>query len=180
MIAMRAAVTVVAVLCAASSARAQSSPPATGDSARSATSVLERGLAVMGVDLTSSTHEFDLLPDGARIRLQRDAVDSAGVLKIRAHMRSIAHAFSRGDFTSPAIVHGRTVPGTAVMKARRKLITYRVNNLARGGEVWITTHDSASMSAIREFVKFQREDHRTGGVDSSAASLHEQHHPKKP
>ena len=142
--------------------------------------VLERGARVMGVDQTRSTHEFDLLPDGARIRLVQaasEAVDSTSVSTIRAHLRSIARAFSRGDFKSPAIVHGRVVPGTKTMAAKRRVITYRVNDLPRGGEVWIITRDSTAMAAITEFVDFQRADHRAGGMDSTA---HRMHHPTKP
>jgi hypothetical protein len=140
--------------------------------------VLDRGARVMGVDQTKSAHEFDLLPDGARIRLLQAAAepsDSGSVATIRRHLRSIARAFSRGDFTSPAIVHDRIVPGTKVMAAKRSLITYRVNDLPRGGEVWLITRDSTAMAAIREFVAFQRADHRAGGKDSTA---HQMHHPK--
>lgn len=142
--------------------------------------MLERGARVMGVDQTKSAHEFDLLPDGARIRLlmaAAEATDSSSVVTIRAHLRSIARAFSRGDFKSPSIVHGRVVPGTKTMAARRGLITYRVSDLPRGGEVWIITHDSTAMAAIKRFVEFQRSDHRAGGMDSTA---HQSHHPTKP
>ena len=37
-----------------------------------------RGLLAMGVDQYTSTHRFDMLPDGARIQLQRDTDDPAG------------------------------------------------------------------------------------------------------
>src|SRR5437762_12166484 len=82
----------------------------------------ERGKAAMGVDQYTSTHHFDALPDGGRIELQVDAPDSAGVARIRAHMREIAAAFKAGDFSTPSLVHLRDVPGTKVMAARRALI----------------------------------------------------------
>ncbi len=164
---------------------AQSGSPRQDDSTRKAgesglRGVLKRGARVMGVDQTKSAHEFDLLPDGARIRLLMAAAeetDSIGVSKIRAHLRSIARAFSRGDFSSPSIVHRRVVPGTSVMAAKRRLITYRVSDLPRGGEVWIITHDSTAMAAIKQFIDFQRADHRAGGIDST---VHQMHHPTKP
>ncbi|HET7566193.1 MAG TPA: hypothetical protein VFJ96_14420 [Gemmatimonadaceae bacterium] len=123
-----------------------------------------RGQAAMGVDQYTSTHHFDALPDGGRIVLERDVDDSAGVAMIRSHLREIAHAFQSGDFSTPAFVHMRTVPGTQEMAARRDAITYTVRDLPRGGELRITTSDTTAIRAIHEFMAFQRRDHRAGGM----------------
>ena len=61
----------------------------------------------MGVDQYTSVHRFDAIADGGRIELRRDRDDSVGVATVRAHLRSIAHAFAAGDFTAPAAVHLR-------------------------------------------------------------------------
>lgn len=122
-----------------------------------------RGLAAMGVDQYTSTHRFDILADGGRIELQRNVEDSTGVAVIREHLRSIADAFSKGDFSTPFLVHADTVPGTRVMADRRSHITYTFHELPRGGEVRLTTRDPAALAAIREFMLFQRSDHRAGG-----------------
>jgi hypothetical protein len=124
--------------------------------------VQERGLAAMGVDQYTSTHVFQPLPDGGRIELQRDVVDSAGRARILAHMGEIALAFASGDFRVPGFVHGRDVPGTAVMAARRAAISYVVESLPRGGALRLETSDSSAIDAIHEFLAFQRMDHRTG------------------
>ena len=63
------------------------------------------------------------------------------------------------------------------MAAKRRLITYRVSDQPRGGEVWLITHDSIALAAITEFVGFQRADHRARGQDST---MHQMHHPSKP
>jgi len=128
----------------------------------------ERGKTAMGVDQYTSTHQFDALPDGGRIELQRDGDDSAGVARIRKHLREIAAAFKSGDFTTPAFVHLREVPGASVMAARRSRITYTFNPLPRGGEVRIVTTDPDALKAIREFMAFQRHDHQAGGMDHDA------------
>ena len=114
----------------------------------------------MGVDQYTSSHVFEPLPDGGRIVLQRDSTDAAGTEQIRAHMRDIATRFAAGDFAIPGFVHAQTVPGTAVMAARRALITYTPDTLPRGGQVRIVTTDSAAVAAIHEFLAFQRTDHR--------------------
>ncbi|HEX8693525.1 MAG TPA: hypothetical protein VF746_13975 [Longimicrobium sp.] len=125
--------------------------------------VQARGKIVMGVDQYTSTHCFDALPDGGRIELQRDADDPEGVATIRRHLREIAGAFSRGDFSAPAAVHMREVPGAASMAARRGVITYTYRDLPRGGEVRIRTADPEALRAVHEFLAFQRGDHRAGG-----------------
>ena len=118
----------------------------------------------MGVDQYSSTHHFDALPDGGRIELQRDVDDSAGVARIRAHMREIARAFKAGDFSTPAMVHLRDVPGAKVMAERRSRITYEPRDLPRGAELFIRTDDAGARRAIHEFMAFQRGEHHATGM----------------
>ncbi len=125
--------------------------------------VQARGHTAMGVDQYTSFHRFEPLPDGGRIALQRDPADSAGVAQIQTHMRAIAHAFRRGDFSLPGFVHDQEVPGTAVMSARRSRISYAADTLSGGGQVRLQSSDSTAVAAIHEFLAFQRHDHRSPG-----------------
>jgi hypothetical protein len=127
-----------------------------------------RGQEAMGVDQYTSTHYFDALPDGGRIELQRDVDDPAGVAQIREHLHDIADAFENGDFSTPAFVHMQSVPGAEVMAEKRDAITYQVRDLPRGAELRITTRDPEAIAAIHEFMAFQRQDHRAGGVENRA------------
>ena len=120
-----------------------------------------RGAHVMGVDPYTSAHVFEDLPDGGRVVLDRDdPADTAAIVTIRAHMRDIQAAFRAGDFTKPFAVHAQTVPGTAVMRARRAAISYEQIDRPRGGEVRIRTNDPEAVAAIHEFLAFQRREHR--------------------
>ncbi|HXS24421.1 MAG TPA: hypothetical protein VN719_09340, partial [Gemmatimonadales bacterium] len=56
-----------------------------------------RGQMAMGVDQNASRHVFDDLPDGGRIELQADSVDSTAIAAIRAHLSTIASAFQAGN-----------------------------------------------------------------------------------
>ena len=124
--------------------------------------VQERGKAAMGVDQYTSTHLFQPLPDGGTIELQRDLADSAGRARILVHLHEISRAFAAGNFSVPGFVHGRAVPGTAVMAAKRTAISYVVESLPRGGALRLETSDSSAVGAIHRFLAFQRMDHRTG------------------
>lgn len=139
----------------------RSPAPAKSDSAFEA--LQKRGAGVMGVDQYTSTHRFTTLRDGGRIALERDTRDTAGVRAIRDHLRGIAKAFAAGDFSASATVHAQPVPGTPVMRARRRLIRYQFRALPGGGEVRMTTRDPDARRAIHEFLAFQRTDHRTKG-----------------
>lgn len=138
---------------------------AAGNADSSFAAMQMRGEKAMGVDQYTSTHKFDALPDGGRIELQRDVDDTAGVSQIRAHLNEIATAFKSGDFSTPAFVHMQQVPGTRVMAAKRGVISYTYRDLPRGGELRIVTKDPEALEAIREFMAFQRQDHRAGGMD---------------
>ena len=135
-----------------------------GKDSRDFAAMQERGEHVMGVDQYTSAHVFEDLPDGGRVVLDRDDVtDTAAITTIRAHMRDIAAAFRAGDFTKPFAVHAQTVPGTAVMTARRDAISYEVIDRPKGGEVRLKSTDSAAIAAIHEFLEFQRQQHHAAG-----------------
>jgi len=123
-----------------------------------------RGEMVMGVNQYTSAHVFEDLPDGGRIVLDRDtSSDTAGVARIRQHMRDITASFQAGDFAKPFQVHAEAVPGTAVMAARRGAITYQELDRPRGAEVRIHTRDAAAVAAVHEFLAFQRGAHSAPG-----------------
>ena len=146
--------------------RSHARDSATHDSAFAA--MQERGRIAMGVDQYTSTHHFDALPDGGRIELQRDVPDSAGVARIRMHFRDIARAFEAGDFSTPATVHMRDVPGAKVMAEKRAAITYQTRDLPRGAELRIRTTDPGARHAIHEFLAFQRSEHHASRAPTRA------------
>ena len=152
----------VVVLGIASMACARTKAPAPGsDSAFAA--LQQRGETAMGVDQYTSQHVFEPLPDGGRIVLQRKENDPAGEQTIRTHMRTIAAAFSRGDFALPGFVHAMAdVPGTATMKRLHDEISYTPRDTPGGGEVDISTKNPDAVAAIHDFLAFQRMDHRAG------------------
>ena len=123
----------------------------------------QHGETAMGVNQYTSQHVFESVPTGGRIVLQRKESDPVGEAAIRAHMRTIATAFTSGDFAIPGFVHATTdVSGTAVMKQLKAKITYTPQDLPGGAEVVISTKNPKAVSAIHDFLAFQRMDHRTG------------------
>jgi len=152
---------VLAIVFLIACAKTGAPPAAKSDSSFAA--LQQRGETAMGVNQYTSQHVFEPLPDGGRIVLQRKEADSAGTETIRAHMRTIAKAFSNGDFALPGFVHATSdVPGTAQMKKLHTEISYTPEDLPRGGAVVISTKNPEAIAAIHDFLAFQRMDHRAG------------------
>jgi hypothetical protein len=139
------------------------SKPAAASKDSAFAALQQRGETAMGVDQYTSQHVFEPLQSGGRIVLQRKENDSTGEETIRAHMRTIATAFASGNFALPGFVHATAdVPGTATMKRLKAEISYTPHALPRGGEVVIATKNPEAVTAIHDFLAFQRMDHRAG------------------
>jgi hypothetical protein len=50
------------------------------------------------------------------------------------------------------------------MRGKHEVINYRFDPLPGGGEVRITSHDSAAVGAVHQFLAYQRQQHRAGGM----------------
>lgn len=116
---------------------------------------------VVGVDPMAMAHQFEPVPDGGDIVLERGEHADMGIAQIRLHLLRISRAFERGDFTIPGFVHSTAVPGTAIMAAKRDEITYKVEDLPHGGAIRIRTTDPDAIRAIHSFIEFQVSEHRT-------------------
>lgn len=156
---------VVAAACRGARERQSAAGAESAHASSTAFAAMEaRGAMVMGVDQTTSHHVFEDLSDGGRIVLVRDDPrDTAAVRTIRAHLRTIAAAFGRGDFSDPMLVHAETVPGTGVLRQRRARVTYTEHDVPGGGEVVIRTRDPEALAAVHAFLAFQRGAHHAPG-----------------
>lgn len=122
----------------------------------------ERGEHGMGFSQTATTHHFLLKPDGGVIQVEaKDPKDTASVGHIRMHLTHISHAFAAGDFDIPMFVHDTVPPGVPDMKRLADKITYTFEQTPNGGRVVIHSSDSAAISAIHKFLRFQIDEHQT-------------------
>jgi hypothetical protein len=127
------------------------------------TSMHDRGRHAMGFDQPRTTHHFRLEREGGTIEVTaKDRADRTSIDQIRAHLRHVADAFGKGDFSLPMFVHDTLPPGVNVMKERRGSITYRFVELPDGGQVVIRTADADARQALHEFLRFQIREHKTG------------------
>lgn len=122
-----------------------------------------RGEAAMGFSQTETAHHFLLTRDGGVIQVEaKDPADAANRERIRQHLAHVAQMFAAGNFDTPMLVHARDVPGTAAMSRLKSEIVYAFEETERGGRVRITAKSAEALAAVREFLRFQIEDHQTG------------------
>lgn len=121
-----------------------------------------RGDAVMGFSHETTTHAFKIYDDGGAIEVvANDPKDTKSIEAIRAHLRGIAEAFAKGDFSKPKAIHERLPDGAAEMRELRASIKYDFAEIERGGRVRITTSDGKALDAVHRFLKFQIREHHT-------------------
>lgn len=116
----------------------------------------------LGMSHEKTHHSFRLFSDGGAIELRANAAtDLATVDAIRAHMRQIANAFSKADFSTPAFVHGYPPAGVADMARLKDSLQYRYEEVPSGARVRVTATSPEALSAIHDFLRFQVVEHRT-------------------
>lgn len=123
----------------------------------------ERGDQVMGFPQEKTTHHFILEDTGGTILVEaKDPADKQTIKQIQTHMDLVASSFAAGDFTMPHSVHLQVPPGADAMKAQKDKIQYEYKETERGGMVLITTEAEQALTAIRQFLQFQIQEHHTG------------------
>lgn len=123
----------------------------------------QRGDAHMGFGHDRTTHHFLITETGGAIQVTaNDPADSESRDQVRHHLAEIAGKFAAGDFSAPKAIHDRVLPGVPEMIARKDVISWRYEEMERGGQVVITTADPTARAAVHEFLRAQIADHRTG------------------
>lgn len=125
--------------------------------------ISERGDQVMGFSHAKTTHHFELSYEGGAIDVRSDDVkDLESRDQIRSHLRHVVQMFSEGNFNAPMLVHGTTVPGTAVMSKLKDQLHWELRETPRGGRIAVTADNKRALSAVHDFLRFQIQDHGTG------------------
>jgi hypothetical protein len=121
--------------------------------------VAQAGAQVMPFDLERSTHSFLDRPWGGEQIVVSDDDDAQQISLIRAHLSAESARFSNGDFGSPEAIHGRDMPGLAVLRDRHAAIEVAYSEMPHGASITYKSQDNAVVGAIHEWFEAQRTDH---------------------
>jgi hypothetical protein len=122
----------------------------------------KRGAIAMGFDQDRTTHHFRTAADGGTIEVEvNDPADAASRAQIRAHLKEIAAAFSRGDFDKPFQTHAEVPPGVPAMTRLKDAIAFTYRDTPNGGRVQIRTTNVEAIEAVHAFLEYQIREHHT-------------------
>jgi hypothetical protein len=137
---------------------ALSLPAHAGDASRQK-QVEHNSERVMPFSMDGSMHRFEPTVSGGIQTVMVHDGDKKQVVLVRSHLRKEAQAFSHGDFTDPASIHGGTMPGLREMRSGAKRIGVRYADVPNGGTISYVTADPALVAAIHSWFKAQVSDH---------------------
>lgn len=114
----------------------------------------------MPFSLEKTTHSFQSLNDGGLQKvIVQDPADKEQIAMVQRHLSEEAGKFSNGDFSDPARIHGRDMPGLAEMEANASKIDIHYSALPDGGQIRYTTKDPSLVAVIHKWFAAQRHDH---------------------
>ncbi|MCG6988412.1 MAG: hypothetical protein LJF06_09565 [Gemmatimonadetes bacterium] len=124
--------------------------------------VHEKGGMVMPFALDSTTHVFEMTDSGGvQDVVAKDPADSAQITLIRRHLMHEAELFRNGDFSDPASIHGKSMPGLQALSAGAKRIRIEYTALPNGGRITYSTSDPKLITAVHRWFGAQLSDHGT-------------------
>ncbi len=119
-----------------------------------------RGAKVMPFDMNRTMHIFKPLPDGGlQTVTANDPKDTKQIALIQGHLGEEAAKFTRGDFSSPATIHGNEMPGLTELRAGVARLKIRYKPLTNGASIQYQTDDPVLVTALHNWFKAQVSDH---------------------
>jgi len=138
--------------------------PAIGQSTQE--HIHEMGQTVMPFDLNKTMHVFRMTDSGGvQSVVVKDAQDKGQITLIRQHLRHEAEAFQHGDYSDPASLHGRTMPGVSELESHHVSIAVAYSELPLGAALTFKTRDRHLVTEIHRWFGAQLSEH---GADARA------------
>jgi hypothetical protein len=128
--------------------------------------VAERGAKVMPFDLEQTTHVFTKTEKGGLQQvIAKDPTQGEQIGLIRQHLSKIAREFKQGDFSDPAKIHGKAMPGLAELRtAKAGTIQIEYRELPAGAQIDYSTDNPGLVEAIHRWFDAQLGDHARHAV----------------
>ncbi|MGZ5056245.1 MAG: aspartate carbamoyltransferase [Methylobacter sp.] len=139
--------------------------------------VTRRGMHVMPFDLKQTQHIFNKTETGGVQQvIVKDPSNSKQIELIRQHLTKISGEFSHGDFSDPEKIHGKEMPGLAVLRtAKPGQLHIQYKELPNGAEITYSAEDKALITAIHQWFDAQLSDHAQHAVSGHQGhSMHQQ------
>jgi len=97
--------------------------------------------------------------------IAKDPNESDQVVLIQQHLKHEAERFKRGDYSDPAMLHGKDMPGLKELEAGASGIKVSYEKLTAGAQIKFETTDLHLLTAIHRWFGAQLSEH---GADARA------------
>ena len=138
--------------------------------------IAERGVHVMPFDLNQTQHIFSKTETGGIQQVVVIKPDNTRQIElIRQHLFKISQAFSRGDFSNSAKIHGQDMPGLAELrKAEPGQLHIEYKTINHGAEIIYSAEQPGLINAVHRWFDAQLSDHGSDAISGHGA-MHEGH-----
>ena len=115
---------------------------------------------VMPFDMSKTIHIFKMTDTGGIEKvLARDPRETGQIALIRQHLKLEAEKFQRGDYSDPARLHGKDMPGLKELETHAARIKITYMELTAGAQVTFTTHNLHLLTAVHRWFGAQLSEH---------------------
>ena len=130
----------------------------------SSTVVMQHGAQIMPFDQSQVMHMF--LPDsnGGVLEVVVHDMDQMQISLVRSHLLQEAAKFARGDYSDPAYIHGKAMPGLARLASGVSLVSVRYSETPTGAAIIFSSSDRDMVSTIHQWLVAQQRDHDAAGM----------------
>jgi hypothetical protein len=117
---------------------------------------------VMPFDQSQAAHMF--LPDanGGVLEIVVHDMDQAEISLVRSHLLQEAAKFTSGNYSDPAYIHGKTMPGLDRLQSGALRVSVRYFETPTGAAITFSSTDRDMVSAIHQWLAAQQRDHNSG------------------
>ena len=125
----------------------------------------EMGGSVMPFALGKTLHVFEMTETGGVMRVvARDPKDAGQIRMIRHHLEHEAALFKTGDFSDPAKLHGKQMPGLSDLAAAGSKLDVRYGTVSEGAEIVFESSDIHVITAVHRWFGAQLSDHGADAI----------------
>ncbi len=86
---------------------------------------MEQGAQVMPFDQKQAMHMFLPSSTGGVVEILVHDMDATQIALVRSHLLQEAAMFTRGNYSDPAYIHGKTMPGLARLESGASRVSVR-------------------------------------------------------
>jgi hypothetical protein len=126
--------------------------------------VMQHGAEVMPFDQSQATHMFLADPNGGVLEIVVHDMDQTQISLVRSHLLQEAAQFTSGNYSDPAYIHTKTMPGLDQLQSGALRVSVRYFETPTGAAITFSSTDRDIVSAIHQWLAAQQRDHNSGAV----------------